>query len=387
MLASLPLPHAAYDTLLGAYYSGLRKIFNEFSSEIENARAAEHHLDAAMKAEISGRFSQALELFDDNKDVFSRSGQPHLAEFNIDRILQRVQDISKALMQDPLPLLEHQKNPSTITNNEAASREAVVSLTTISGRLSRVIETVNCIRRQSSAIHSINLYISDEPYLLDQGINRKDPLLKELYGVGVNIYLVPNIGPYRKQHFVIKQLRTAEVSEDTIFVTVDDDVLYPEDSIGPLVEACHSQHCVAAQRGREMRFIGNKVGPYRSFNPPTAKRSHANLATGKNGVAYKLRFFPKDESLFVGPALAPTADDLWCKWITAFYCVPTLITEPMAAYDSSKDYAVSNKDDNNSLFRVYNARGTNDTAMHALEIFFAKRLISVGRLHGAEIEA
>lgn len=382
MLSSRLLPRAAYDRLLGAYYAGLRTSFAEPATNGVPRADVEATLEEAMKAEAEGNYARALELFDKGKVLFAQSGQANLAEVNIRRILQLVQDISNAAMQDPQPLMEHPKNPSTITAADVDEHQAVISMTTISGRLNRVGRTVDCILRQTSPIHSINLYISDEPYLLDTGIPRNEPLLRELHEKGVNIYLVPNIGPYRKQHFVIKQLRAAAASEETILVTVDDDVLYPENSIGPLVEACHSQQCVVAHRGRKMLFEKDKLGPYRSFVPPTIKRSHANLATGRNGVAYKLRFFPKDESLFVGPALAPTADDLWCKWITAFYCIPTMITEPTAAFDPSKDYSDSDKNNKNSLFHSYNARGTNDTAMHALEIFFAKRLISIARLHG-----
>jgi hypothetical protein len=291
-------------------------------------------------------------------------------ENNIERILrmcaQRARD-----SRFPIEILQqNDQNPGTLVHDAKQSSVApVISLTTMSSRIDRVGRTLESIAKQTLKPHSVNLYISEEPYLLDKGIDRRSASISKLIDIGVNIYLTPNIGPYRKQYPIVRQLKNTGASPETLLITIDDDVLYPPDVVEQLVAAAGTNDAVVAHRGREIAFSGSQIAPYDSFRSPSATTGHLNLPTGRNGIAYRLKHFPDDPAEYVGPWLAPTADDIWCKWVTGIRCIPSSVIEPRAAYDKSLDFPESAPTDKHSLFHAFNANGTNDEAMLNMETF------------------
>ena len=302
----------------------------------------------------------------------------------VEAIFDLFETNARMSMALPQALLVHETTPLSLAASAPEGLSPVVSLTCISSRLERLPATLETLFAQDLKPHSVNLYISSEPHLLDKGIPKDHPVLKKVHAMGTNVYEVKNLGPFRKQYPVVAQLHSVNADPSTMIVTVDDDVLYPKDTLRNLATLCKRKQCVVAQRGREMLYADGKVAAYSSFRIPTASVSHMNLANGRNGIMYKLRFFPKNHGLYVGPWLAPTADDLWCKWMTAYYCVPTILTEPKAAFDSNFDFEETDKGDKISLFHAFNARGTNDIAIESLEAYFASRLKSFRTLHGGD---
>lgn len=290
---------------------------------------------------------------------------------NIERILGKCAMRARHTVWPIEALYENGNTPRT-AGMDMASREMapIVSLTTISSRVDRVSQTIHRIAQQTLKPHSINLYISEEPYLLDQGIRRGNEHLRRIADMGANIYLTSNIGPYRKQYPLLQQLRDAHASPATLIVTMDDDVLYPDDVLEQLVDAARFDDAVIAHRGREMVFDGRRLKPYSEFKAPASMKSQCNLGTGKNGIAYRLKHFPLDPAEYIGPWLAPTADDIWCKWVTGVRCVPTIILEPRAVYDSRFDFSEAKPEDKIGLYHAFNSTGANDEAMMNMEVFF-----------------
>jgi hypothetical protein len=303
---------------------------------------------------------------------------------NVEAIFDVLKANARTSMSLPEALYVHKTTPLSLVGSAPKGPSPVISLTCISTRLERLPATLETLFAQDLSPHSVNLYISSEPHLLDKGIPKDDPTLKKIHAMGANVYHVKNLGPFRKQHPVVAQLHSVNASPSTLIVTVDDDVLYPRDTLRNLATLCDREHCVVAQRGRKMLFSEGKIAAYDSFRIPTSSISHMNLANGRNGIMYKLRFFPKNHELYVGPWLSPTADDLWCKWIMAYYCIPTMITEPKAAFVPSLDFEETDKSDKLSLFHAFNARGKNDIAIESLEAYFGSRLKSFHMLHGGE---
>lgn len=308
-------------------------------------------------------YVQAIERYKESKELS-------------DSLLFAIKQVAIAASQQALSLdfsskriFEHKNNP----NNYSSIGELpnpVVSFTAISTRIERVVKTVESIAKQTLPAQSINLYISNESYLVDEGIPANHPELEKIAALGVNIYHTQNIGPYRKQYPVIHQLRKAGADESTPIVTIDDDVIYPETILEDLVTEMLKTDAVVAHRGRKIVLGSDKIDDYKSFPIPDKTPSLLNMGTGKNGMVYKLKDFPRDKTLFVGPILAPTADDIWCKWATTLLKVPTLILEPNAAYDPSLDFAETAPTDKRGLFHTYNAKGTNDIAIKNMENFF-----------------
>jgi len=337
--------------------------------------------------ERAGRLADALLLLNKARSVDGKSSLDKIYEMNKNRLLIKVQRQARefyAALQ-PEPIFESENNPRRYAEQNIDQNHLLpplISFTTISSRIGRVEKTVASLAKQKRKAHSINLYISSKPYLIDEGIQPDNPILKRIAAMGVNIYQVPNIGPYRKQIPLIIQLKSAAASLHTPFITIDDDVIYPNDIIERLMTALDSSDAVIAHRGREIRFDSGRICAYKSFPPPSERSSFSNMGTGKNGIAYRLGYFPKNPIDYVGHILAPTADDIWCKWATSAYCIPTVILEPTAAYDPALDFTESEPSDKNGLFHKYNAQGTNDDAMQNFELFYASRGIGLAAMMG-----
>lgn len=334
--------------------------------------------------ERDGRLDRALQilgqaLLDPTYDAIKK-----IVAGNIERILSKCAMRARYTVWPIEVLYENGNTPRTVgMDTSNLGMEPIVSLTTISSRVDRVSQTIDCIAKQTLKPHSINLYISEAPYLLDQGIQRQNEHLRRIADMGANIYLTSNIGPYRKQYPLLQQLRDANASPETLIVTMDDDVLYPVDVLAQLVGAARFDDAVVAHRGREIAFDGGRLKPYSEFKAPMSKKSQYNLGTGKNGIAYRLKHFPVDPTEYIGPWLAPTADDIWCKWVTGLRCIPTIILEPRSIYDSRFDFSESKPEDKTGLYQVFNSTGTNDDAMMNMEVFFLfLRCANFSSIHG-----
>lgn len=323
--------------------------------------------------ELQHNYVEALELLIKAKNQPEYKGLVFMIDMNIKRILLRVDRLSKECLDTGKAIFEHAKNPLTYIKDvkglAVKDWPVLISLTTISSRINRVVRTIETLKNQNYPIHSINLYISSEPYLLDEGISADSPVLKELHDLGVNIYDVKNIGPYRKQYPIIMQLKSIDADRLTPIITVDDDVLYPPTIVGDLVNGCTEMRSVVSHRGRQMMLNSENFEEYSKFVVPNQHSDILNLGTGKNGILYRLGFFSNHYAEYYGPIIAPTADDLWCKWVTALKGIPTVILQPRAAYDPSLDFAESAPDDKVGLFHKFNAKGKNDVAINRLEMY------------------
>ena len=338
-------------------------------------------LRLAGKHESDGEYAHALKILNIAYKTYKQAPLRSIIKMNIDRIMLKVASLARNQPRYVVPIYESAENPRLYNPQSGQASLPLISLTTIHHRLPRIHQTIKSLKEQTKAVHSINLYISNSPFLLDAGIEADDHLLKEVSDMGVNVYLVPNIGPYRKQYPIIWQLHDAQASMETAIITVDDDVYYPKEIIEILMSKLEMEESIIAHRGRKIAFSGGQIGPYKSFSMPDDGSSYMNMGTGKNGIAYRLRYFPSNIDEYIGPFLAPTADDLWCKWVTAAHCIPTHILEPRAAIDPSLDFTETH-DDKNGLFHKYNAKGTNDDAIISLEMFFACRHKGIATMRG-----
>lgn len=299
-----------------------------------------------------------------------------VAQANANRLMLKIARRASALLSTPIPLFETSATPLTYAHNANAVEVSppIVSLTTISGRLDACERTILSLLNQTMKPHSINLYVSEEAYLLDEGISRHHPLLAQIGRLGVNIYLVPNIGPYRKQIPIITQLRFSGAADASCIVTTDDDVLYPELALERIVTQCRLSGELAAHRGRRMHRKGERFASYAGFDAPSTLSSLENLPNGRNGIAFLLGHVPFDERYLVGPVIAPTADDLWLKFVTLVRCIPCAILEPAAMMDPAVDYQDVFPERKEGLWRGYNANGSNDISLESLDAYFSRML-------------
>ncbi len=193
-------------------------------------------------------------------------------------------------------------------NREKRKDEIIVSMTTIPSRLDTLPLMLKCMFNQSLMPDRIILWITDK-------INDRSELLSTLHDeiqAGLEVRFVEDVRVHTKYYYAMLEYPEA------IIITVDDDIIYPENLIQRLY-CCHQTHpkCVVAARAHEITTTNETILPYRQWNmlaPGTANKSNKLLATGVGGVLYPphtLYTDWKDTSLFL--KLCPTADDIWLK--------------------------------------------------------------------------
>jgi hypothetical protein len=184
----------------------------------------------------------------------------------------------------------------------------ILSLTSHGDRINSAHIAIETLLRQTAAAERLILWISDKYSIA----GLPAPLQRQMRR-GLDVRLVPDIGPYTK---IIYALR--EFPEHTI-VTVDDDSVYAADLLGRLHDAYTVQpDCVHCHRAHEMIFDENGyLKPYFEWRRRVDDNdapSHLIFPTGVGGVLYPpgaLHTEVFNQEVF--RAICPTADDVWLK--------------------------------------------------------------------------
>ena len=186
------------------------------------------------------------------------------------------------------------------------SAGVVVSLTSYGKRLGIVHLTILSLMRQSVRPDRIVLWLDAEEDAVPDS-------LKELEKYGLDIrYGREDLKGHKKYFWALREFA------DQCVITVDDDVMYPADTVGSLL-AAHDRHpdAVVARRVNRMVVADGRLAPYVDWefewHEDDAPRDDL-LATGVGGVLYPPHCFG-DRAFELGP-IAGTGlgnDDLWLK--------------------------------------------------------------------------
>lgn len=183
----------------------------------------------------------------------------------------------------------------------------VVSLTTFNKRIDDVYLTIESLFQQSRKADKVVLWLSREEF----GEADIPEILNRQRERGLDIeFCDQDLGPYKKFYYSLKKY------PDSLILTVDDDILYPIDTIDLLYRAHRKQpdviHCHRAHQ--ILLDASGKALPYKQWRSLGSKASLATFPTGAGGVLYFPGCF--DPEIFNRQAfqqLAPNADDVWLK--------------------------------------------------------------------------
>ena len=329
---------------------------------------------------IAGRYFEALQVYEQVSNTY-----PQLAavlEFSLLRCKRKLMLDSSVSVANHSVADKIHETVEKLDGPSANQREQItVTMTTIRSRLCLVRKVVESLHAQTLQPISIELNISSQPYLLDKGISAADNDLKLLseYPL-VRINWVNNIGPYRKiWNFLDKHFKQS-YAHDKIFVTVDDDTIYPDYFLETLYQKYQELDCIVAFRGRHIELDDAAIAGYDKWSWGKSQVEMQNLPTGKDGILYSTKFFTRDFlELDDALSLAPTADDLWIKWHCALNGVPSVILNPEACTSDYKSFPVvdfSKEYRSNSLFSAHNSntsQGGNDLTVKRLETYYLEK--------------
>lgn len=186
----------------------------------------------------------------------------------------------------------------------------IISLTSFPPRFATLDLTLATLLHQRTKADHIILWIAQADF------SKLTPKIKKKLNQGVQLRLVDDVRSYKKLVFAVDEF------PESYIVTADDDVFYPPDWLGELVEGqakasgvitCHRVH-------RVTKKVDGAIAPYseweRDVQDEAAYQPSCDLMpTGIGGILYPPRWFHPDlteRTLF--ERYAPSADDLWFFW-------------------------------------------------------------------------
>ena len=162
--------------------------------------------------------------------------------------------------------------------------QIIISLTTIHSRIEKVHHVIESLLAQETNFSfKVCLFISEEPYLLDEGVKSPPQALLSLQSENpesFSINYTENIGPYRKFLPILRDY-FADKLEFEYLVTVDDDTVYPPYWLNGLIEGSLKYNCVVAYRGRVLSCDENNIHSYKKW-------SHSSTSVLEPNIKFKV---------------------------------------------------------------------------------------------------
>lgn len=195
-----------------------------------------------------------------------------------------------------------------------------VTLTSMVQNQGILIRTLTSLMQQTHLPDRIFVYLSEEPYLLDEGFPGRslspelDTYLQQ--NPLVEVRWTANTGPYRKLAPLLKEC--IEKDWDAILITVDDDTVYHPRLLQWMLNDDQVQQGLACinYRGFRMDVSRGWTGVSYERRADPERISILNFATGKGGVLYHPHHFSPEVRRILFDSerwqtLCPTNDDIW----------------------------------------------------------------------------
>lgn len=189
-----------------------------------------------------------------------------------------------------------------------------LNITTTHSRLELCSATIWSLLWQERMPDVINVWVSKEPYLADEGINKLPKWFEAIqkHTDIVKFRFTDNIGPYRKIIPILK-----EASNTDTIVYCDDDVIYSRLWLSKILDLYDEFKGGVAVASRIRLLEKNIFGFFKSYNFAAICKKQDILEnnyiiTGIGGCVVNRGLF-KEEDLELNDFLniCPTTDDLW----------------------------------------------------------------------------
>lgn len=239
-----------------------------------------------------------------------------------------------------------------------------VSCTSIFQNQDILLTTLRSIEKQSMKPERLFVFLSTEPYLLDQGFKEgSESIQAELSQFlkdqqsWITLEFVPNTGPYRK---LLPLIERYALEENVLVVTIDDDTIYPPDLLQNMMNDFVRNDCNCCVSYRGFTMVGDWANlSYENRAPKLTEKSVKNFATGKGGVLYPVGLFRPRLVDFLKrewyQTLCPTGDDIWFNLNRMALNIPLFV-------DNAKQYMLKDLTRPElSLYTQYNLKDHTNT--------------------------
>jgi hypothetical protein len=207
--------------------------------------------------------------------------------------------------------------------------DTIVSLAVISERLQYLPDVLERLLAQTVTPSRVCVWISEEPFLLDEGVAVEDlpPSVVEWAAdetSPVEIRTVDNVGPHRKLVPLLREL--FDEADPPLVVTADDDTLYPERWLEALQSAYRRNRCAVTFRARRIQTEGARLAPYETW--PLVRDEevlgYRVFSTGKDGLLVHPHMFDERVLEDAFEELCPSRSDAWINGALLAGRTPTL---------------------------------------------------------------
>lgn len=196
------------------------------------------------------------------------------------------------------------KEKKIYSKDHGLKKKLIISLTSYPGRFRTLPLVLNSIQKQSIKADKIILWI-------DKKDKKKLPS-SVLDFKGINIkYCENNLLSYKK---IIPTLR---LFKNHFIITLDDDVIYSDESIEKLVKQSKAYpNDVISNCTHKIKIKNSLPAKYKLWHHNYKKLSRYAYFTGTGGVLYPPNCFYKDVlKIKIFKKLAPFGDDIWLNWM------------------------------------------------------------------------
>lgn len=245
--------------------------------------------------------------------------------------------------------------------------KVILSMTTYPARNEKVVWTIKSLLNQNTSIDRFILWLAEEQYP-DQVIPKA---IADYQKYGLEIQFCDDIKSHKKYYYTMME------NPDALVITVDDDVIYPEDTIQKLL-VCHKKYpnAVICNSARWIKINNNKFASYIEWNvniPVKIKEpDYKILPIGEGGVLYPVNSFNSclfDKSVIMSEAVS--ADDLWLKFMAVKHGTKAMVSEKLQR--GLCEVTVKNGE-KSSLNAINVAGGNNDVVIKKLNRRFPEVL-------------
>lgn len=188
--------------------------------------------------------------------------------------------------------------------------ELIISVTSYPKRFRSLHYTLRSLLEQDVRADRTILWVADQD---------RDAIPRAVWGLrarGLEIRFTADVRSYKKL------VPTLEAFPNAFIVTADDDIIYPPDWLGVLVDAYdRSDPCIICRRAHRIGFAPDGFEPYLTWqlnldDGSGFAPSEDLLAVGAGGILYPPGTLHADvlrADMFM--RLAPQGDDLWFWWM------------------------------------------------------------------------
>jgi len=237
--------------------------------------------------------------------------------------------LCKAVIRAGMPLYyNYSKSEKSGIANETnnALPPIIISLTSFPARINTIWIVIETLMRQSLKPNKIVLWLAAEQF--PKGLLELPDKVLVMQKRGLEIRFCDDLLSHKKYYYTMLE------NPDSIVITVDDDIFYPENMVSLLVKQYQKYpDCVIANRAHKITFIGNKVAPYSKWIKFALGEENPSMLlapTTGGGCLFPPHIFHKE--VFNKDAikkLAPLADDIWLKCMLVLNGVEVVKSKPI----------------------------------------------------------